>query len=65
LNAAGNATANTVVVAQQGNTTAIPKLAGLAAFVQTQSSAARSFLTSTVTITIYMVFIYLRCEWNI
>jgi len=68
LNAAGNATANNIVVAQQGNTTSIPKLAGIAAFVQTQSSSASpamSFLTSTITIMICMAFIFFGCEKDI
>jgi len=67
LYAAGNATANTMGVAQQGNTANIPKLAGIAAFVQTQSSmtlttttpsSATSFFTSTITIVISIMFIY-------
>jgi hypothetical protein len=67
LYAAGNATANTMGVAQQGNTANMPKLAGIAAFVQTQSSmtlptttpsSATSFFTSTITIVISIMFIY-------
>ena len=78
LNAAGNATANGMVMAQQGNVTSIPKLAGIAAFVQTQSSSttttktamtmttskssAESVLTSMITIMICMAFIFIDCE---
>ncbi len=65
LYAAGNATSNTMVAAQTGNTTSIPKLAGIAAFVQTRSSATRSFYTSTITIVISIVFIYFSSEQNI
>ncbi len=68
LNSAGNATANNIVVAQQGNTTSIPKLAGIAAFVQTRSSSASptmSFLTSTITLMICMAFIFFGCEKDI
>ncbi len=65
LNAAGNATASTMVAAQTANTTSIPKLAGIAAFVQTRSSSASSFFTSTITIVIYIVFIYFNSEQNI
>jgi hypothetical protein len=68
LNAAGNVTANTPVVVQQGNTTNIQKLAGIAAFVQTQSSSASptmSFLTSKITLMICMAFIFFGCEKDI
>jgi hypothetical protein len=51
-----------MVAAQTGNTTSIPKLAGIAAFVQTRSSATRSFFTSTITIVISIVFIYFSSE---
>ena len=37
LNTAGNAVANGTVAAQQGNMTEIPKIAGIAAFIQTKS----------------------------
>jgi hypothetical protein len=71
LNGAGNATMNTMVAAQAGNTTNIPALAGIAAFVQTQSStpststpssSAASFFTSTITIVISIIFIYFGCK---
>jgi hypothetical protein len=64
LYAAGNAVANTIVVAQQGDTSNLPRLIGIAAFVQTQSSSssATSLFTSTITIVIYIVFIYFGCE---
>jgi hypothetical protein len=68
LNSAGNATANTIVLVQQNNMTNIPKLAGIAAFVQTQSSSASpimSFLTSTITIMICMAFIFCDYEKDI
>jgi hypothetical protein len=68
LNSAGNATANNIVVAEQGNTTSIPKLAGIAAFVQTRSSAVSpvmSFLTSTITLMICMEFIFFGYEKDI
>jgi hypothetical protein len=61
LNSGGNAAANGMVVVQQGNTTNIPKLAGIAAFVQTRSSAA-SILTSIIPIMVCMVFIFIRRE---
>jgi hypothetical protein len=65
LRSAGNATANGVTIVQQGNTTNIPKLVGIAAFVQTQSSltsSAVSLFTSTITIMICIVFIFSSCE---
>ncbi len=76
LNGAGNATMNTMVAVQTGNTTNIPASAGIAAFVQTQSSpsttttpssttttsSAASFFTSTITIVICIVFIYIGCK---
>ena len=66
LNAAGNATANTIGYAQQGDTSTIPKLAGIAAFVQTKSASATvAFFTPTVTIVISMLFIYFGYEQNI
>jgi len=70
LNSAGNATANGIVIAQQNNTANIPKLAGIAAFVQTRSSSsssststpssttkssAGSATVSITTVTIYML----------
>ena len=58
LNAAGNATSNTLVTVQQGNTTNIPKLAGIAAFVHTQSSLATSISTSIIIITISIIFTF-------
>ena len=58
LNAAGNATSNTLITVQQGNTTNIPKLAGIAAFVHTQSSSASSILISIIIIIISMIFIF-------
>jgi hypothetical protein len=61
LNSAGNATTNGMVLAQQGNTTSIPKLAGIAAFVQTRSSAA-TILTSIIPIMICVVFIFIHRE---
>jgi hypothetical protein len=62
LNAAGNATLNTMVAAQTGNTSNIPTLAGIAAFIQTQSSATSSFVTSTITVVISIMFIYFGYE---
>jgi hypothetical protein len=47
LNAPGNATLNTMVVVEAGNTTNIPALAGIAAFVQTQSSSPSTPSSST------------------
>jgi hypothetical protein len=61
LNSGGNATANGRVVEQQGNTTSIPKLAGIAAFVQTRSSGA-SILASIIPIMVCMVFISIGRE---
>ena len=46
LNAAGNATMNTMVTLQAGSTANIPALAGMAAFVQTQSSSSSSSSSS-------------------
>jgi hypothetical protein len=65
LRSAGNATANGVTIVQQGNTTNIPKLVGIAAFVQTQSSLTSSVVSlfrSTITIMIRIVFIFSGCE---
>jgi hypothetical protein len=75
LNAPGNATLNTMVTLQSGNTANIPALAGIAAFLQTQSSSpsstpspttpsssAASFFTSTITIVISIMFIYFGCK---
>ena len=61
LRAAGNATANGIVLVQQGNTTNIPKLAGIATFVQTRlstASPAMPLLASTMTIMVYVAFIF-------
>jgi hypothetical protein len=75
LNSGGNATSLGMVLAQQGNVTSIPKLAGIASFVQTQSSlsttsttstlattSAGSVLTSIIPIMILLVFILIVRE---
>jgi hypothetical protein len=51
LNSGGNATTNVNLVAQQGNATNIPKLAGIATFVQTQSSTSSNSSTTSTTST--------------
>jgi hypothetical protein len=61
LYSGGNATTNWLLIAQQGTGTNIPKLAGIATFVQTQSSAA-SILTSIIPIMVCMVFIFIHRE---
>ena len=61
LRAAGNATANGIVLVHQGDTTNLSKLAGIATFLQTRSSAASSamsLLTLTMTTMIHVVFIF-------
>ena len=65
LRTAGNAIANGTVVVQQGNTTNIQQLVGIAAFIQTRSSltsSAISVLTSTITIVIYMAILFSTSE---
>jgi hypothetical protein len=64
LNSGGNATTNGMVLAQQGDTTSIPKLAGIAAFVQTRSSTSSAglVLASIIPIMICMVFIFIHRE---
>ncbi|CAF1510724.1 unnamed protein product [Adineta steineri] len=64
LNSSGNAIANGAVLVQQGNTTTIPKLAGIASFVQTQSgtNSAMLHLSSTFSIIITMIIIFINYQ---
>ena len=57
LSSAGNAVANGTVIVQQGNTTDMPKVVGIAAFLQTtatSTSTTTSTSTSTSTATVSM-----------
>lgn len=56
LNGPGNATSFIRAVVQQGNTTNIPKLAGIAAFVHTKSSVGTKLHLSIITIIISLLF---------
>ena len=51
LGGPGNAVANGTVTVQQGNTTGMPKVVGIAAFVQTQSMSTTTMATMTTTTT--------------
>ncbi|CAF1521943.1 unnamed protein product [Adineta steineri] len=64
LNSSGNAIANSAVVVQQGDTTTISKLAGIAAFVQTQSgtNSAMLHLSSTFSIMITIILIFISFQ---
>jgi hypothetical protein len=64
LNAAGNATLVTVDALQQSGTGNVSALAGIAAFVQTQSSSsgAASLFISTITIMISIVLLSFDCK---
>ncbi|CAF1246172.1 unnamed protein product [Rotaria sordida] len=55
LNGPGNATFNGVFTVQPGNTTSIPKLAGIAGFIQKSSSDARLILPSIIITMIYFI----------
>ena len=56
LDGAGNATSIVRALVQEGNTTNIPKLGGIAAFVHTQSSIGTTFHISVIIIIISILF---------
>jgi hypothetical protein len=58
LNAPGNVLFNGVAIVQQGNMTNIPKIAGIAAYVQTQSSSAAPDFFQRTTIMFWLIVIF-------